>query len=251
MPIGRATDQRRASSGLARPCMSRAKSRHQVDRRVHQQATGPALRAIDGAGASQDQLAKGPRAIVGAQLMAEVGDQPLGLRARPRHRVGIEQPRDLAALGEIAVLVRAAHARFGIAPPAVEEVDRARDMDPGQQPGIGRAIFASRRASVPLTCSWIALTLAIAACAESRCPKVVTRDEARGPPQAAELILRDIAMIPHAAERLGMEHLRQQRGDPADHHRRDIAMHSPDHRARAGTAPRRRRGPAARPSPDR
>jgi hypothetical protein len=43
-------------------------------------------------------------------------------------------------------------------------------------------------------------------------------DEARCAAQAAELILRYIAMIPHAAQRLGMEHLRQKRRNPSDHH---------------------------------
>jgi hypothetical protein len=37
-------------------------------------------------------------------------------------------------------------------------------------------------------------------------------------------------MVPHAAERLGMKHLRQKRGDPAHHHRGHIAMNAADYR---------------------
>ncbi len=38
----------------------------------------------------------------------------------------------------------------------------------------------------------------------------------------------DVAVVPHARERLGMKHLCEQRGDPTDHHRRDVAVDPAD-----------------------
>ena len=160
--------------------------------------------------------------------MAKIGDQALGRRARLRKGVGVEQASDLSALREISILIREAHARFGIAAPSVEEVDRTRHMDPGEQPRIGRAIFAAvrqRSAHLPMDrFHFRDRGFGLLAMAIGR-----NRNEARGPAKAAELVAGDIAMVPHAAERLGMEHLRQQGGDPANHHRSNIAMDAPDH----------------------
>ena len=48
----------------------------------------------------------------------------------------------------------------------------------------------------------------------------------------AELVFGNIAMIPHAGERRGMQHLRQQRRNSADHHRGHVSVDSPGNRVR-------------------
>lgn len=63
-----------------------------------------------------------------------------------------------------------------------------------------------------------------------RCLRLVTmgegcdRDEARRAPQPPLHILAEIRMIEDALQRVGVEHLQQQRTDAADHHRDDIGM---------------------------
>ena len=126
--------------------------------------------AIDAAGASSTRSRKARRPARPHAARPKIADQSLGLGPRTGHGIGVEQPRDLAALREIAVLVARLMPRLGIAAPAVEEVDRARDMHPGEQPRIGRRDNRSRPEACRSTCSWIALTLAIAASALSRWP---------------------------------------------------------------------------------
>ena len=56
------------------------------------------------------------------------------------------------------------------------------------------------------------------------------RDEPRGALQPAMHILAEIGMIEHALQRVGVEHLQQQRAHPAGHHADDIGVHLPDRR---------------------
>jgi hypothetical protein len=95
------------------------------------------------------------------------------------------------------------------------EADWYRNLE--AQPRVGRAIFGAVRqyAADPLVnCLHLGdRRLGLVAVAVGR-----DRDEPRGTPQPSELVLGNVAMVPYAGQRLRMEHLRQQRRDPADHH---------------------------------
>ena len=52
-------------------------------------------------------------------------------------------------------------------------------------------------------------------------------DELRRTFKAAERIAAEIAVVPHAGERVRVEHLHEQRGRAADHHGREIAVDAP------------------------
>ena len=96
-----------AASGRARPCISRGEIAASDPRPHSSAASGPAPRASDGAGASSTS-SRNARVRSSARSSARNSrDQSLGLRARLRDGVRVEQPRDLAALRKIAILVGA------------------------------------------------------------------------------------------------------------------------------------------------
>ena len=107
----------------------------QVDRRLHQQRLHRRRGEMLGRRA-EDQVAHAAGARVGGEFGTKAIEQRLGLGAGHRHRIGAERARRARDLGEISVLVGAAHARLDEAHVGVEEAQRARDVDERQRRGI-------------------------------------------------------------------------------------------------------------------
>ena len=61
-------------------------------------------------------------------------------------------------------------------------------------------------------------------------------DELSGAAQAAAAVLPEVGMVPNPCKRGRMEHLQQERGEAARHHRREVRMHTPRHGVRAEQA---------------
>ena len=138
IPIRPASDQR-LERGRARSCISRANSGRRstaafISSALHGSLGERSRRHIE------HQVAKCSR----SRSTDNSGRKSRISRsawARVRGTGSASRSRAMSPLcGEIAVLVAARHRRLGVAPPAVEEIDRAGDMNPGEQPRIGRAI---------------------------------------------------------------------------------------------------------------
>ena len=191
------------------------------------------------AGWSSSAAATARRALVEAQRRADVAEIRRHRAPAVGHIGRPHPPRQRRHLGEIPVLPRAGHARLAIGEITAQEAVGLGDMHPGQQRrvvgAIGRAVGQRARDPVVDRPHPRDRRVGLRGAAIGG-----DRDELRGAPQPPGRVLLPIAMVPHARQRAGVQHLRHQRRDAADHHRGEVGVHRPRRPSPARTAPDRR-----------
>ena len=133
---------------------------------------------------------------------------------------------------EIAILVRPPHPGLRVADPGLEERNGFGCMDPGKQLRIVGAVSPAvrqRSADLPVNVPHLGdRRLGFVAPAIGR-----QRNEPRSPAQSPVHVFPEAGMVPYPGEHRRVEHLQQQRADPADHHRGHVAVDAPGNRRRA------------------
>ena len=161
--------------------------------------------------------------------MTQLTKDPFGLGAGFGHRIGPQSAGDDCELAVIFVLIAPRHVGADVAQIACEKALRLGHMHPGKRSWVGRLI------GCPIGQGTTDLSVDTVDPANRRHRVITVRkgcdgNKARRALQPPVHVLAEIRMIEHALQRVGVEHLKQQRAHPAGHHPDDIGMHQPDRR---------------------
>jgi hypothetical protein len=226
MPQVAARAGRAARPGLRRPSIARAKAeqrhRFRAKHRLHRR------RGTLGA-LFEHERCHLARFRTRSQIGAQRAEQRFGLAPVKRDRVGAERAGDDRELAVVFVLLVPGHVGADVAQIGGKEAGGAGDMDPGEHARIarriGRAVGQRARDRGVDAVHPFDRRGRVIAVAEGR-----HRDEARGPSQPPVHVGAEVRMVEHPLQGVRMEHLEQQRTDPAHHHRDDIGVDHPDGR---------------------